>query len=229
MLASMMPKPRPSTASRCHSLVPARCSKKGISTRIVPATERAEAPKITRCAKGDGARAEKRALRRSQIIGYARKKGAPTRACHQFPWLPGTRSVTAFHGEVLNAKGRNGTAPATNHKSSVTNLGHVGFGRCCDKASLSSSTEDSSRRIGFPHRNNGRQVDDVSPKKKNLRKNLNESGTKGFDCRPEESWLRSGGQARAADGQSFCGYRRAAIAKGRRQCPRPFVTSLLEC
>src|SRR6266850_6481847 len=68
---------------------------------------------------------EKSERRRSQIIGKARKNGAPTSACHQLPCLPGTLSVTASHGDVSNAKGRNTTAPANSQTSSAMALTHA--------------------------------------------------------------------------------------------------------
>ena len=125
-LAIMTPKPRPSTANRCQSLVPARCSRNGVSTRAVPQTERPTKLQITRRPAAVEGRSEKSERSRSQIIGKARNAGAPARKCHQFPWLPGTRSVTASHGDVSNAKGKNATAPAANQTTSKAAFTHVG-------------------------------------------------------------------------------------------------------
>ena len=66
------------------------------------------------------------ARKRSQIMGNARKNGAPTRACHQFPWSPGTRSVTASKGEVPTANGRNTATPATSQTVSAATVCHTG-------------------------------------------------------------------------------------------------------
>ena len=125
-LATMTPKPRPSTANRCQSLVPARCSRNGSSTNVVPQIDRHTKLQSTRRPATVEERLEKRARSRSQIIGSARKAGAPARKCHQFPWLPGTRSVTASHGDVLNAKGKNATAAAASQTKSATAFTHVG-------------------------------------------------------------------------------------------------------
>src|ERR1700722_1042015 len=103
-LAITMPSPRLRTERRCHSLVPAMCNKNGASTNIVAQIERLTAIQIMRRPAGVGGCFEKNARRRSQIMGYARKNGAPTSACHQLPWFPGTLTITAFKGDVSNAK-----------------------------------------------------------------------------------------------------------------------------
>ena len=69
---------------------------------------------------------EKRARSRSQIMGKARKHGAPARKCHQLPWLPGTCSLTASQAEVSKANGRNATAPAASQTRSRIALAHLG-------------------------------------------------------------------------------------------------------
>lgn len=84
-LAMTMPKPRQRIERRCHALVPARCNKNGVSTRIVPQIERPTAiQRIRRPAEVESC-LEKSARRRNHIIGKARKNGAPTSACHQLP------------------------------------------------------------------------------------------------------------------------------------------------
>ena len=125
-LAIITPKPSPSTAKRCQSLVPARCSRKGSSTSVVPQTDRPTTIQIARLPAAVEGRGEKSARSRSQIIGKARKAGAPARKCHQLPWLPGTRSVTASHGDVSNANGKKATAPAANQTTSNAAFAHAG-------------------------------------------------------------------------------------------------------
>jgi hypothetical protein len=98
-------------------------TKNGSSTKMAPKIERPTAIQI-RCLPAEAdSRVENNERRRSQIIGNARKNGAPTRTCHQ---LPETLSVTASQGDVSNAKGRNTTAPADNETSSAVALNHVG-------------------------------------------------------------------------------------------------------
>ena len=120
------PKPRPSTAKRCQSLVPARCSRKGSSTSVVPQADRPTTIQIARLPAAVDGRSLKSARSRSQIIGNARNGGAPARKCHQLPWLPGTRSVTASHADMLNANGKNATAPAASQTRSAPAFAHRG-------------------------------------------------------------------------------------------------------
>jgi len=139
-LATTMPRPMLTTVSRCHSLVPARCSRNGACTKTVATIARPTTTQRTRRPRAVETCAEKRARSRSQIIGNARKNGAPTNACHQLPWLPGTRRVTASHADVSTANGRNVTEPATIHISKTKMSNHTGLRSSSNRADLSSYT-----------------------------------------------------------------------------------------
>jgi hypothetical protein len=56
---------------------------------------------------------------RSQIIGNDKKKGSPTKTCHQLPSFPGTLSKSASIGEVPRANGRNIAIAAVAHTKSI--------------------------------------------------------------------------------------------------------------
>src|SRR5437667_7365759 len=62
-----------------------RRNKKGTSTNIVPQIERATTIQTKRRPAGVDGRVENNERRRSQMIGKARKNGAPMRKCHQLP------------------------------------------------------------------------------------------------------------------------------------------------
>lgn len=121
----MIPKPTLRMVNLGQPFVPARCSRNGVSTRVVPTMDSPAAIQSMRQAAGVNGFDENSERSRIQIIGNARKNGAPARKCHQFPWLPGTRSVTASHGDVLKANGRKATAAAASQRISAAESIHV--------------------------------------------------------------------------------------------------------
>ncbi len=133
-LITTIPSPAVNMEKLGQPFVPARCSMKGVSTSSVPTADNPATTHSTGCPRSPGfgdlgsedARDPNSARTRSQIIGYAKKNGAPTRKCHQLPWFPGTFSVTAFHADVLYANGKNGSTPAPSHTSNIATFTQTG-------------------------------------------------------------------------------------------------------